>query len=141
MARPFASLLLAVCTCAAALACGPTTRTNSESCIARAQIQSGLNALDRIDFSDLNQAQVQSALATLRNGVTRAEAGVNLPQNVDLRKLGGLPYLQTVDSHLIGLMAEVSRDDPSSIDMARVHADVAAQTREGQRIVDSIKGC
>lgn len=143
MTRSFALLavILLAGSSLAAAACGPPARSNSEACIARAQIQRTLDSLARADLENLNETELQGDLATLRNGVERAGAAVRLPQNVELRKLGGLPYLQALSSRLVALMAEVARVGPGSTDVARVQADLATDTRSAQQVVDSIKGC
>lgn len=142
--RPWSALAAVVVVAGSTLlgACGsPPRHSNSAACGARSQIEGALGSLNRVDFTHLDKAQLQADLAALRSGVDRAQAAVGLSQNVELRQLGGVPYLQTVSNHIVGLQAEVARADPSSVDLARVQADLAAQTREGDRIANSIHGC
>lgn len=140
--RLVAALVLAGGVGAAASACGsPPVRSNSEACIARAQIERALASLAHVDYASTDTGALRTSLADLRSGISRADAAVHLPQNVDLRQLGGTPYLQTVENHLIALQTELARPDPATVDHARVQADVAIQVREAQRIADSIKGC
>jgi hypothetical protein len=133
---------MVVCAGTAVVACGrPPARSTSEACKARAQIEQAVGSLNQVNFDNLNKSHLQSDLSTLRSGFDRAQAGVNLPQNVGLRQLGGVPYLQSLSNHIVGLMAELGPADPHTADMTRVQTDVATQVREGQQVVASIKGC
>lgn len=122
---------------------GPPVATGTEACSARSQIHTAAQALDSVDFGHPDAGELQSSLALLRSGLTRAEAAVPLSQNVELRQLGGVPHLQLLRDHVIALMAEVSKAESShdAVDWARVEADVAVQSREAQRIVGAIHGC
>jgi len=124
--------------------CGtPPRASNTAACTGRARIQTAVTDLNQIDYSNLDAGQLHTALASLQQGVTEAEAAVNLRQNSDLRQLGGLSYLRTLNGHLETLLGEASRagSNPGSVDITTLKTDVAAQAQEGQRIVDAIKGC
>lgn len=131
-------------TCLPLGACGrPPRPTSTEACAGRAQIESALQNLNGVDYQNPNVTELHTALGTLRTGVSRVEAGVHLSQNVELRQLGGVPYLQSFSTHVRTLMSQVAEvhTSPGSADLAQIQTQVAAQMREGQRIADSVNGC
>jgi hypothetical protein len=113
-------------------------------------MQASLDELRRVAVSNgsfqitnANAAHVADSLDSMRQGLTKVEGAVHLPNGTSLQQLGGVGYLRQLESNLNALARSLrgSGSNGQPVNVSTLDSQVMQRAAQVQRVTDAVAGC